>query len=163
MIGVDREMDLERLGTRSPEMEGRHLRREGAGILSQVYVTASPALSTLHPTWFFVLLWGLILQMPLSIFPLQSAVRCVQNDGQRVSLSLIHGHWALGTLLLLWEPSGSSSVSEKLPEKGLESELQKDGIAWLSTFKKPNKRQFWVLGSVPDGELVNWGLVLVCW
>lgn len=48
MIGVDREMDLERLGTRSPEMEGRHLWREGAGILSQVYVTASPALSTLH-------------------------------------------------------------------------------------------------------------------
>lgn len=80
-----------------------------------------------------------------------------------VFLSLIHGHWALGTLLLLWEPSGSSLVSEKLPEKGLESELQKDGIAWLSTFKKPNKTQFWVLGSVPDGELVNWGLVLVCW
>ena len=48
MIGVDREVDLERLGTTSPEMEGRHLWREGAGILSQVYVTASPALATLR-------------------------------------------------------------------------------------------------------------------
>lgn len=48
MKSVDREMDLERLGTRFSEMEGRHLWREGAWILSQIYVTASRAVSTLH-------------------------------------------------------------------------------------------------------------------
>ena len=157
-------MDLERLGTTSPEMEGRHVWREGAGILSQVYVTASPALSTLRHLH-LVLGSSVGPHAPDATVYRSSTVssQVCSDDGQRVFLSLIHGHWALGTLLLLWEPSGSSSVSEKLPEKGLESELQKDGIAWLSTFKKPNKRQLWVLGSVPDGDLVNWGLVLVCW
>ena len=74
---------------------------------------------------------------------------------------MVTGLW--GSCSFYGRPVGSNLVSEKLPEEGLESELQKDGISWLSTFKKPKEeRQFWVSGSVPDGELVNWGLVLVC-
>ena len=52
-------------------------------------------------------------------------------------------------------------VSDKLPEEGLGSELQKGGLSWLSMFKKPMKRkQFGVLESMLSGAgvSVNWGL-----
>ena len=79
---------------RSQDFESSLCKPCSAGLLCPPYTVC---------TRFLILLWGLMLQMPLSVFLLQSAVRCVQNDGQRVSLSLIHGHWALGTLLVLWE------------------------------------------------------------
>lgn len=48
----------------------------------------------------------------------------------------------------MWSRVGSSLACDKLREEGLESELQKGGLSWLSMFKKPMKREhFGVLGS----------------
>lgn len=78
-------------------------------------------------------------------FPPQSAVRCFQNDGQRAT-----GFW--GSCSFYGRPVGSSLVSEKLPEEGLKSELQKDGISWRA--RSRNRRRETVLGV---GKCARWG------
>lgn len=100
-----------------------------------------PMLFTLH-LGYPVLPREPMLGMPLSTFPPprppQLAVRFLQNDDQRGPPPLDHSQtW--GILLFCGSRVGSSFVSNKLPEEGLASELQEDGLSWLSMFKKPKR------------------------
>lgn len=74
---------------------------------------------------------------------------------REVPLSLAHSR-TLGILLFCGSQVGNSFILNKLTEERLESDLQEDGLSWLSMFKKTKRDR--VLGSMPDGEAGKLGL-----
>ena len=101
---MDRETDLERLGARFIEMERRRLWRGRSWDFKLSLCDSKPC--SIHPIPSVLSSsMGAHALDATATFPPQSAVRCFQNNGQRASLSLVHGHWALGILLFLWETS----------------------------------------------------------
>lgn len=105
-------------------------------------MTPSPVLFTPHPL--DSVLWGSC-----------SGCHCLPSPRRQQSglfrtmvreALLVSGPGSLGfgdpALFGAWFLKNCSLVSKKLPEDGLESELQRDGISWLSMFKKPKRDNF---------------------
>lgn len=74
----------------------------------------------------------------LNFLPPVFSVRFFQSDDKRglpCLWSMVTGLW--GSCSVVQQLGGS----DKLPEKGLEQELQKGGLSWLSMFWKVRKKE----------------------